>query len=149
VHIFGGSDTGDEKLEDSRVVFHPFLPHRELMKSLASAGVMVSLDEGLKMADYLSLGGAIVAPDLPSTREILGEAALYFSFGSAVSLAESLKRIKETPYLFQRLRETALARSNRYLWPHKAMKLKEFLEELATRKIRGVPPFPAVSGDLP
>ncbi len=145
LHIFGSPEEEERKLGDSRVVFHPFMPHRELMKNLAGTGIMISLDEGLKLADYLSLGGAIVAPDLPSTREILGESALYFSFDSAPSLAEALKKIKESPYLFETLKKASATRSEKYRWPHKALKLKKFLQDLSNQKAMRVPPFPKAS----
>ncbi|HDD53360.1 MAG TPA: glycosyltransferase family 1 protein [Thermosulfidibacter takaii] len=145
LHIFGSSEEEEMKLGDSKVVFHPLMPHRELMKKLASAGIMVSLDEGLKLADYLSLGGAIVAPELPSTQEILGKSALYFSFGSAPSLAEALKRIKESPHLFETLKKASVTRSEKYRWPHKALKLKEFLQDLVNQKATRVPLFPRAS----
>jgi len=149
LHVFGSPQPGEKAAGKSRVVFHPFMPHRELIKALAQTGVMVSLDEGLKIADYLSLGGAIVVPDLPSTREILGKGAVYFSFGSSESLADVLREIKEAPRFFEALKRAAARRRVLYLWPHKALELKTFLEKITQRDIRVVPPFPITSRDLP
>ncbi len=133
LHIFGGQEE-IRKVGKSTLVVHPYMPHAKLMEELVKVGVMVSLDEGLKLADYLSLGGAIVAPDLPSTREILGKEACYFSYGSPLSLAKAFVRIKESPWLFSRLKENALSRSRLYLWPWKAGRLKAFLEEVISRR---------------
>ncbi len=130
LNIFGSSKKGENMVGSAYVKTHPFTPHARLMGKLAEMGIMVSLDEGIKLADYLSLGGAIVAPDLPSTREILGKAACYFTFGSSSSLALALKRIKESPQLFSRLKKEAFRRSSAYSWPQKAERINPFLEEI-------------------
>ncbi len=145
LHLFGSPQEGEAVVGKSRVISHPFMPHGELMDSLSQTGVMVSLDEGLKIADYLSLGGAVVAPNLPSTREITGKGAAYFAFGSPDSLAGALKKLKENPCLLHVLKKASERRSDRYSWNYKALKLKGFLEEVSREGVRGVLPCPAVS----
>ena len=127
IHIFGGSRAEIIQVGGSRVVFHPFLSHSNLLRNLREVGIMISLDEGLKLGDYLSLSGAIVAPRMPSTLEILNRAALYFSYGSVASLAKALQDIRDNTRLFEALKSSASVRSRFYRWPYKAMKLKQFL----------------------
>ncbi len=127
LHLFGGKASHVERIGMAKVVFHPFMPHTRLLEELRDMGIMVSMDEGIKLADYLSLAGAIVAPSLPSTREILGRAGHYFQFGSPTSLALAIKEVASRPELFKRLKTEASLRSEKFLWPDKAESLVNFL----------------------
>ena len=132
LHLFGGKASHHvERIGMAKVVFHPFMPHARLLEELRDMGIMVSMDEGIKLADYLSLAGAIVAPRLPSTREILGKAGYYFQFGSPTSLALAIKEVASRPELFKRLKAEASLRSAKFLWPHKAESLVSFLTLLS------------------
>ncbi len=133
LHIYGGNNVLFKELLKcsnckQNIVFHGYLSHADLLDILPTYGLMIGLNEGLKLADYLSAGGAILAPDMPSVRDILGDAAYYFEFNSASSLASSIRKVIEDKNLYRDLRKRAKERAILYKWPDKAKTFVEFLK---------------------
>ncbi|RLD98558.1 MAG: hypothetical protein DRI92_03715 [Aquificota bacterium] len=136
LHIFGG---GKEELarlkrewgDTERVTLHGFVPYRSLLRELRKFKVAIAFNEGIKLADYTSVGAAILAPGLPSVKEVLGErGARYFAFGDRGSLKDAVMCMGHSPSNVERLREASRKRARLYRWPYKALSLKRFLEGL-------------------
>ncbi len=136
LHIFGGGDKEIARLKregkhTGKVTLHGFVPYRNLLKELKRFKVAIAFNEGIKLADYTSVGTAILAPDLPSVKEILGErGARYFTFGDGDSLKDAVMDVGYSPSKVEELRETSRKMAQLYRWPHKALSLKGFLENL-------------------
>jgi glycosyltransferase involved in cell wall biosynthesis len=84
----------------------------------------------LKLFEYLALGRAIVASDLPAIREILtpGETAWLVTPGDPRALAAGLSRLADDPALSARLSQAALALAPQYTWDARARRLDPALE---------------------
>jgi glycosyltransferase involved in cell wall biosynthesis len=87
----------------------------------------------LKAFEAMAAGRAIVATDLPSSREILedGKDALLVPAGDPGALATALGRLLEDKTLALRLARAAWEKAPRYSWDSRAQALKSVLEEVA------------------
>jgi glycosyltransferase involved in cell wall biosynthesis len=79
----------------------------------------------------MAAGRAIVASDLPSTREVLrhGETAWLVAPGDPSALAEGLRRLLEDRPLATALARTAHASARAFAWPARGRALVDVLEE--------------------
>jgi len=111
----------------SNVELKGFLPHVELLAEITKHGGFVATNEGIKLADYLSVGGLVFPPDLPSVREILGGGAIYFRFGNADFVADSIKMAVSYPRMCRFIFLNAQERRGEFLWPEKGMSLAGFI----------------------
>jgi glycosyltransferase involved in cell wall biosynthesis len=86
----------------------------------------------LKLFEYMAMGKAIIASDLPSLREVLRpeENALLTPPGDAPALATALAHFATKPAQASALGECALADSRRYGWDSRAAGITAFLGEL-------------------
>jgi len=86
----------------------------------------------LKAFEAMAAGRAIVATDLPSTREVLrhGENAWLVAPGDPAALAAGLRRLLEDRALASSLARAAWAAAPAYAWPARARALVEVLEEV-------------------
>jgi glycosyltransferase involved in cell wall biosynthesis len=86
----------------------------------------------LKAFEAMAAGRALVASDVPSTREFLrdGETALLVEPGSAAALAQAIERVLDDPGLAGRLGRAAWAEAARYSWDARAAALAGLLAEL-------------------
>jgi len=86
----------------------------------------------LKLFEYMAMGKAIVASDLPSLREVLrpGANALLTPPGDAQALAKELTRLSEDMELAKTLGKQALLDSRRYGWQNRAKGIVGFLDVL-------------------
>ena len=104
---------------ESFVHFCGALPESEREDALAgvTAVVLPSLGGevfGLAAAESMLQGRAIVISNLGSLAEVVGEAGLMFSAGSAEELAACLERFWEEPALAEQLGSTARERATRF-----------------------------------
>lgn len=127
-----------------RLTITGLLPPHEVSNALAGAQIFVLPNTAtavserytspLKLFEYLALGGAIVASDLPALREVLAheDTALLVPPGDSAALAEALSRLAADPALRERLGKAALARSLHFTWERRAERLERaFSEALA------------------
>lgn len=122
--------------ESERAALHPLPPRIRLLGELPHAAVpdlisrwhcaVVSLDDDLfgrhlsnplKVWDYLAVGVPIVAPELPSLREVLDDRSTWYIPGDSASLADAIGR---SPALGVRLLRS---------WEQRADELIEVLTE--------------------
>lgn len=136
-HIFGGNDTEISKFRNKidteirdRIILHGFIKHRDLHTKTKICGTMIAANEGIKLADYLTVAGAIIAPDLPSIKDILANSACYFKFNDLDSLREAIARVISDSALYLSLREKSARLRTKYIWPHKGAELLKFIEEI-------------------
>lgn len=120
--IVGGGERREElenlsvtlKLTD-RVHFTGEVPPETVAAFLAECDAFVfpSLWEGLPMAaiEALHAGAAIVASDIPATREVCEDAALLVPPDDAAALAEAVRKLLGDPALERRLRSRAGGRA--------------------------------------
>jgi glycosyltransferase involved in cell wall biosynthesis len=83
----------------------------------------------LKLFEYLAMGRAIVASDLPAIREILvhEESALLVPAGNSAALAAAIERLAADPALAARLAAGARALAPRFTWDARAARLESAL----------------------
>ncbi len=112
------------------------LPHNEVMTRLAEACIAVlpnrpdpdsAFTSPIKLFEYMAAGCAVVAADLPSIREILGnDEAIWFTSGDAKSLAVALQNIATNNHA-EALGAVLREKSRAYTWQARAEKIKEFI----------------------
>ena len=112
-----------EELRRATVVAVPFL--RSVMTERHTSPI--------KAFEAMAAGRAIVATDLPSSREFLRheENALLVPPGDAPALAAALRALISQPSLAERLARAAYAEAPRYSWDARAQQLRELLLEVA------------------
>jgi glycosyltransferase involved in cell wall biosynthesis len=111
------------ELERATVVVVPFL--RSQMSERHTSPI--------KAFEAMAAGRPIVASDLPSTREVLGDGhnALLVPPGDAGALAAAIRRLLEDRELAARLARTAFEDAPRYSWDERARRLVALFEEVA------------------
>jgi glycosyltransferase involved in cell wall biosynthesis len=87
----------------------------------------------LKAFEAMAAGRAIVASDLPSTREVLrhGQTAWLVAPGDVTALAEGLRRLLDDRDLALSLARAAHAAAPAYGWPARAQALLRVMKEIA------------------
>jgi glycosyltransferase involved in cell wall biosynthesis len=125
-----------------RVDFRGFVPHAEVRRTIAGAGVAVLplpdnlmaryFTSPLKLFDYMAAGAPIVASDLPTVREVLadGDNALLVTPEDPDALAAAIRRLLVNPGLADRLRRTAFEQVRSYTWDARAARIIEALGTL-------------------
>ena len=104
VELLGGTDDERARLEGRGVRLAGEIAYREVPDRIASwAGGLLPLDDDLfgrhlcnplKLWDYLAVGLPLVAADLPSLREVLGDAdAAWFAPGDVDSLVTAMRAV--------------------------------------------------------
>lgn len=126
-----------------RVTFTGHVAPTDVITRLAEASFLVlpntssSISERytspLKLFEYLALGRAIVASDLPAVREVLtdGATALLVPPGDAAAMATAMRRLIEDTALAGRLAAAAHALAPRYTWDARAERLESALRAAA------------------
>jgi glycosyltransferase involved in cell wall biosynthesis len=155
LHIAGGTESRIAELEalaaslgvDHRVnLLGPVFPGERFrlindvdvcLLPLAQTSIGARYTSPLKLFEYMAMGKAIVASDLPSLREVLQPEvnALLTPPGDSLALAKALTRLSEDAELTEALGKQALVDSRRYGWQNRAKGIAGFLEMLLKRHV--------------
>jgi GT2 family glycosyltransferase/glycosyltransferase involved in cell wall biosynthesis len=113
----------------------------------ASALVLPSLYEGfgLPVLEAMKIGTPVVASDIPSVREVAGDAALYVSRPvEPGSWRDALGRISTDDALREDLSTHGIEAAEQFTWPQVGRSFSELLHRVA-----GVRPRPVRDGSVP
>ena len=141
--IIGGHQDQIAQLRDrhsyaQNVKFWGMQPQRDVPTFLSASDVLLvtysshsrfaEFSSPLKVFEYAAVGRPIVAPDVPSIREILtdGETAVLYRPGDAEDLATCISSLLGEPQRAARLAAGAAARWSRWTWEGRAVKLFGF-----------------------
>jgi glycosyltransferase involved in cell wall biosynthesis len=131
----GGASFAEESLGavPAGVKFPGYVPDEELpaLYAGAEAFVVCSLYEGfaLPALEAMAAGAPVVASDIPTHREVCGEAAHYFPAGDAQALAERIEAFFYNPDLRADLTRAGRRRAAGLSWDAAAEDLLSSLEE--------------------
>jgi glycosyltransferase involved in cell wall biosynthesis len=129
----------------ARVTFTGMVPPPEVATRLGGADVLVVPNQvsavsarytsPLKLFEYLAMGRAIVAPDLPAFREIVGDRrnALLFEAGNAAALGASIRQVIDDPGLAAAIGRTAFETAREYSWDRRAERIDAIFQEVGAQ----------------
>ena len=122
----------------AEVSFTGHVPHAQAVQALGAACIAVlpnrrqpnSLwSSPLKLFEYMASGCAVVAADLPSLHEVLGEnEAVWVRPGDPESLAAGIRSLAGDPELARRLGQLMQKRVLAYTWDERARRLAEIMQ---------------------
>jgi glycosyltransferase involved in cell wall biosynthesis len=97
----------------------------------AKALIFPSLYEGfgLPLVEAMACSCPVICSDIPSCREVCGNAALYFNSEEPEDLADKLVLLLNRPNLEEELKECGLQRSGNFSWMRTAQETKQILEK--------------------
>lgn len=141
--VIGGEakQTARFQKEHPSVIFLGFRPYRELAENLAAADVLLLPNTGkneisarftspLKLFAYMASKKPIIASDLPSIREILGEENAYLvAPDDVISLAEAIKNTLNQKELSESKAGNAFKDVQKYTWRARAEKIINFIKQ--------------------
>jgi glycosyltransferase involved in cell wall biosynthesis len=123
-----------------RVIFKGLVPRDAVRDHVAAFDIALQpavtpYASPLKMIEYMALGRAIVAPDLPNIAELLrdGETGLLFDANAEGAIARALDRLLDDPALRARIGEAARAavRTQKLTWRNNAERSVELFRKAA------------------
>lgn len=97
----------------------------------ASALIFPSFYEGfgLPLVEAMACGCSVICSDIPSSREVCAEAALYFDPCSAAGLAERMQIVLEQSSIAaEKMRSTGVKRAKQFSWKKSAELTREILD---------------------
>ena len=146
--IFGGHERQVAALRERfeqrgasrKVKLAPFLPPKKLRETLAgemSLGILPLQDNfynryltcPAKALDYLSEGLPSVASDLPSTREVLGDSAVFVPPEDPVALVSAIQELLDSPEQYRLKSRMASQRAEQLAWNRRAAAIAAWAEE--------------------
>lgn len=106
------------------VRFPGYIPTEELVDWYRAAELFVypSLMEGfgLPVLEAMACGTPVICSDLPSLRDVAGDAALYFHPQNEAEIVQCLERVLFSPATRHHLREAGLTRAAHFSWTRTA-----------------------------
>jgi len=146
ITLIGGEASEIERLQQrvspggAEVVLLPRMSPAEAMQHLQAAciAVLPNRAEGvshftspLKLFEYMGAGCAVVAADIPSVREVLGdEEGRWCPPGSPSALAEAIRSLAEHPETARCCGAAAARRAREFTWQGRAESLRDFIASL-------------------
>lgn len=131
----------EEVLRDTRITVVCAVPRAELIALYngASALVFPSFAEGfgLPIVEAMACGAPVVASDIPTIREVAGDAATLVNPLDTHGIAEAVYAILSNESYARRLREAGLRRSESFSWDETARRLVEIYAEVSKSPIPG------------
>lgn len=164
VWIAGGSETDPackaellrvvESLRlETRVRFLGQVPYAEILRYYRGAVALVfpSLIEtfGHPLLEAMLAGTPIIAADIPSFREIAGDAALYFSPRDPVRLAQTVDAMRRDPEATQARVERGRQRAQAFSWSRSTDELCGVFEEVLGAHRAGAAAQPPAAANEP
>mgnify|MGYP001212166457 CR=1 FL=1 len=115
---------------------------RQELQRLYSAARFVALPSvyegfGLPLLEAMYAGAPILSSDLPVTREVAGDAAIYAAAGDPVAWAAAVDRLSREPDLLERLSRAGRERARDFRWEEAARRTVEVLKAAAAARIPG------------
>ena len=128
------ADLSRQRLAD-RVVLAGAVPHAEMPSYLAAMNVGVApyvwqpdfYFSPLKVVEYLAAGLPVVVTDQGDLANLVGQAGITVSPGSAVALAEALTRLVADPAARRRMSQAARVRARELSWDVAAQRVEAIL----------------------
>jgi len=146
ITLIGGEASEIERLQGriapggAEVVLLPRMSPAEAMAHLQTAciAVLPNRAEGvshftspLKLFEYMGAGCAIVAADIASVREVLGnDEGRWFPPGSPKALAAAIRELTENPEAARACGAAAARRARAFTWQGRAEALRDFIASL-------------------
>jgi glycosyltransferase involved in cell wall biosynthesis len=123
-----------------RVHFTGFLDD-ELLANIYATSIAVVLPSfsegfGLPIVEAMACATPVLAANVGSMPEVLGDAGLLFDPHDLDAMTECLRKVHDDPTLAADLRERALRRSARFSWERAARLALESIERCAKRGVR-------------
>jgi glycosyltransferase involved in cell wall biosynthesis len=123
-----------------RVLFTGYVTDEELCALYSSCRVFIypSLYEGfgLPTLEAMACGAPVIASDIPSLREVAGQAAHFFAPTSVEALARSIVHLLEDEGERRHLLSAGLRRAAEFSWEQTARQTREVYEEALKRDNR-------------
>jgi glycosyltransferase involved in cell wall biosynthesis len=120
--------------------FEDRLPHHEVMQALLASCVAVlpnrpdpdsQFTSPIKLFEYMGAGCAIVASDLPSIREIVGDDDVaWFESGNSDSLVKAIRQLTADPERMRQMSQRVRQKAERYTWAVRAERLASLIGEI-------------------
>jgi glycosyltransferase involved in cell wall biosynthesis len=136
----------DAGLEDRVVLSGEYLPHAEVLRRVAGAGVGVVPNRptrlnqfalSSKLFEYVALRVPAVVADLPTLAEhFSGEEVRFFLAGDPDALADALREVAADPERAGLRANAARRRYEAYRWPVQARRYVELLDSLVRGEAR-------------
>ncbi|MBI1923415.1 glycosyltransferase family 4 protein [Candidatus Poribacteria bacterium] len=118
----------------------PYINMPDLYRG-AELFVLPSLAEtfGHPLVEAMATGIPVIATDLPVTREICRNAAVFFQPGDVVGLGEIMQMLLEQEDLRIQLAQAGVLRAKSFSWEHTAQETLNLLQQVAREKAREIP----------
>ena len=117
------------------------LSYAETLHLMSEAGIFVSpsLYEpfGLAALEAAKAGTPLVLSDIPTYRELWGDAALYFAPDDQVALAKAIDRLSASPWMRKEFGNAALRRSRLYTLAKQASAMRSVYDRASALQARG------------
>jgi glycosyltransferase involved in cell wall biosynthesis len=130
-HVFGRS----EPVDGPRICQLGFVPEEHLPPLTAGALAFIypSLYEGfgLPVLEAMAAGVPVITSDIPSIREVAGDAAILVSPHSTQDIAGAIVRIATSSELRQRHRQAGFENAKRFSWDRAAQQTLHVLQTFA------------------
>ena len=131
---------------EGAIIKMPFLSRADLaaLYRRADALVLTSDQEGfgLPVIEAMAAGLPVVAREIPTLREVAGDAVLHVASDSAEALAAAVVRLLRDPAMRASLRAAGIKRAQLYRWEHTAAATASVYDELLRQQCHTMPAPP-------
>lgn len=139
--IAGGQGWSNEGIHDrirnaanEGIEYLGYVPDEELPELYSGAFALVqpSWHEGfgLPVIEAMGFGTPVICSDIPTLREVAGDAAVFFPPGDPAMLAKAMARLDDDPNLAKQLSDKSAERSADFSWEKTARQAVAFYREI-------------------
>lgn len=130
----GGRQPGSSPQISDRILFTGRLSDEEIVALYANAGALLfpSLYEGFGIPplEAMLLGCPVLASDIEPTREVCGDAAIYFDPMNPADMVRAIRELMESPERRAEMVSKGHVRAQQYSWDRSAKVLLDAVERL-------------------